>query len=154
MAGIHLPHTQPPTGQPSATHQVEGNHPEESETVSLLPFGRAGSVSRLKVKNVKSAVLFRSAGAVLSTKGVNHYIPFNPNEDTHFLYKLFQCQYIFRLYQSLPPPEEVDGPVRTTTGKKLAMDVGFGLCSDKCYSKLVKAKSVARNSSLLVRHHI
>lgn len=34
------------------------------------------------------------------------------------------------------------------------MDVGFGLCPDKCYSKLVKAKFVTNSSSLPECHLI
>lgn len=46
--------------------------------------------------------------------------------------------------------EGVDGSVWTTAnfpGKRPEMDVGFGLCPDKCYSELVKVKFVTRNSS-------
>lgn len=39
-------------------------------------------------------------------------------------------------------------------GKRPEMDVGFGLCPDKCYSKLVKAKFVTRNSSQPAGHLI
>lgn len=45
--------------------------------------------------------------------------------------------------------ERLDGSVWTTTGfpgKRPEMDVGFGLCPDKCYSKLVKVKFATRNS--------
>lgn len=34
------------------------------------------------------------------------------------------------------------------------MDVGFGLCPDKCYSKLLRAKFVLRNSILPTGHPI
>lgn len=53
-------------------------------------------------------------------------------------------------YVEMQRLEGLDGSVWTTAdfpGKRPEMDVGFGPNPDKCYSKLVKVKSVTRNSS-------
>jgi len=50
---------------------------------------------------------------------------------------------VYRLEQSTG----LFGQLQTFPGKRPQMDVGFGLCPAKCYSKPVKIKFVTRNSN-------
>lgn len=99
---------------------------------------RRSCLSRLKVKTV---VLSLNALALFAQPST---IAFITRMSANVLLSFsFCCVEMQRL-------DGVDGSVWTFAdfpGKRPEMDVGFGLCPDKCYCKLVKVEFVTRNTS-------